>query len=259
MNTDLNTLKTNAYTAADEAGNIQTQAPQMLQQLKSNLVGIFSKDNPIMAERETALQDYMNSPSTTRASLLPSNMGMVEGSNLNLSPTQQNAITTARSNAALVPLAGLNNIIRNQYGSIGDIVQGAGASYDAAIRGSQTRAGNMLDLYKLALAEEESKRNAAGSSGFDLNEILKTIQDSQNQGNGNGQTQDLSGLDDVLFGGGQTSNAPSQQRQILDSVISKVNTPQVQNTILAGTGLLPLKMAYDAGGWLKQHWPFGGK
>lgn len=174
MNTEA--YKDQAVQASNNLSELQSSAPNMLNQLKSNLVGIFSKNNPVMQARETALQDYLNSPSSTRASTLPSNLPMVEGSNLTLSPTQQNAITTARSNAALVPLAGLNQIITGQYGTIGDIVQGASAAYGSSIDAAKARVSNLIDLYKVAVAEEDARNKAASSSsGIDLAAIINAI------------------------------------------------------------------------------------
>jgi hypothetical protein len=184
MDTSFDSLKQNAYNAGSEAANITADAPGLLTQLKQNLVGIFAKDNPIMKARETALTDYLGSNSASRVATLPQNLPMVEGSNLTLSPTQQDAITSARSAAALAPLAGLNDIIKAQYGTIGDMVTGAGSIYDAMSRSAGMRATNALDLYKAAIAEEEAKKKAAGSEGIDLPSIMAMIQKSLGLGDG---------------------------------------------------------------------------
>lgn len=175
MDQNLDTLKSNAYTAASQANDISANAPSMLQSLKQNLVGIFSKDNPVMGARETALADYLSTPQRARADLLPTNMPLIEGRNLTLSPTQQDAIVASRNAAALAPLAGLNEIIKAQYGNIGDIVQGAAGIYDATSRNAQNNATNLLNLYKAAIDEYQAKKAAASGSGGLLGDNLAAI------------------------------------------------------------------------------------
>lgn len=245
MDTDLNTLKTNAYSAANDVSTISQTAPSLLAQLKQNLVGIFTKDNPVMKAREGALTDYLNTPSATRASILPSGLPVVEGSNLNLSPTQQNAITTARSNAALVPLVGLNEIIKNQYGTIGDIVSGAGTAYDASVSAAKNRATTLLDLYKTAVAEEDAKRKAADSGGLDLASIIESIRLATGLG-GNGTDDTPSGFFD-LPGSGQPT--PTYNSFEGDPLIAKLDQ---QNRSKGTSGDLDLSNI-NLGGSLGQY------
>jgi hypothetical protein len=155
------------------------QAPNLLSELKQNLVGIFSKDNPVMKARETALSDYLSTPQRARADMLPPNMAMIEGRNLALSPTQQDAIVGSRSAAALAPLAGLNEMLKAQYGNIGEMVQGAGSIYDSTMKNAQSNAANLMQLYKMAADEEDAaaarKAASAGSQGLDLASIMAMI------------------------------------------------------------------------------------
>lgn len=174
---DLESLKTNAYNSGQSFSEAQENAPGMLQDLKKNLYGIFAKDNPVITAREQALSDYLSTPQRTRADLLPTNLPMIEGRNLALSPTQQDAITASRSSAALAPLVGWNEILRGMTGSIGDVVKSAGDIYSAKLASMQSQAGNALDLYKAGIEEEKAKQSAAGSGGYglDLATILQSL------------------------------------------------------------------------------------
>lgn len=183
MDQDINTLKQNAYTATSQASQMASSAPSLLTSLKQNLVGIFAKDNPLMQARETALADYLSTPQRARADLLPTNMPQVEGRSLALSPTQQDAVTSSRSAAAFAPLAGLNEIIKAQYGNIGEMVQGAGQMYTAQTNAAQNAATNYMNLYKTAIDEMQARKPAAGSGGgIDIGAILKAIQGNKQTG-----------------------------------------------------------------------------
>lgn len=183
MDNSIEGYKSGANAASAELSTLQSSAPSMLADLKKNLVGIFAKDNPLIAARETALSDYLSSANNTRASILPNNLPVVEGSNLTLSPTQQDAIVGARQNAALAPLFGLNQLVTGQYGTIGDIIQGAGTAYGASIDAAKTRVANLIDLYKTAVAEKEAAtKAAAGGGGFDLAGIIAAIRGAMGTG-----------------------------------------------------------------------------
>jgi hypothetical protein len=195
--TDLATLKQKAYNAAGNVSQMATDAPGLLTQLKQNLVGIFAKDNPVLTARDDALSKYLATPDNTRSEILTNNLPEVSpGRALTLSPTQQNAIVSSRSAAALAPLAGLNEIIKAQYGNIGDVVQGAGGIYDATLKGAQSNASNLLDLYKTAVEEQKAKTSAANAGGLDLATIIAAI--SHALGVSGGAPTDISGLDDIF-------------------------------------------------------------
>ena len=168
----IDTYKQQAYEATNQAGDLQTSAPGLLSQLKQNLVGIFAKDNPLIQERNTALSNYMSAASQSRADVLPGAMPTVEGRPLTLSPTQQDAITTARMSSAFAPLAGWNEILKGMYGNIGDIVSGAGNIYGNAITGVQNRASSLIDLYKTAVDEA---RVAQGTGSFGSDPVFQAI------------------------------------------------------------------------------------
>lgn len=256
MDQNLDTLKGNAYSAMGQANDISANSSSMLTQLKQNLVGIFSKDNPLMGARETALSDYLSTPQRARADLLPTNMPMIEGRNLTLSPTQQDAIVSSRNAAALAPLAGLNEIIKAQYGNIGDIVQGAASIYDTTGRNAQNNATNLLNLYKAAIDEYSAKKAAASGSGGilggDLASILALIRGEVGIG------QDPEALAASIYGTGKTTTKKTTSKTIDPkswSTTPAANTgPSIASfpggPVVQGTGSNPF-MDYISGLTLK--------
>lgn len=161
---DLNQLRTQAEQGVQDVANLQQNVPGLLSGIQKNLTSIFSKDNPLIQKREGLLADYLSTPERTSASLLPANLPMVAGSNLNLSPTQQSAIRSSREAAAFAPLASLNNLIVGQYGNIGDIVRGAADQYQAQLAGAQTRQSGIMDLYKQAYQEQQDRQKLSEPS-----------------------------------------------------------------------------------------------
>ena len=165
---DLGELRSQATQGVEDVSKLQQDIPGLLAGLKQNLTSIYSKDNPLIQKRESLLSDYLSSPERTSASLLPANLPMVAGSNLNLSPTQQSAIRASRESAAFAPLASLNNLIVGQYGNVGDIFQGAAQGYQTQLEAAKTRQAGLMDLYKAAIDEERTRQ----SSGVDIEAIL---------------------------------------------------------------------------------------
>lgn len=172
---DPNTLQSQAMAASNDVGRLQSSAPTLINELKKNLVSIYAKDNPIMQARDAALSDFLSTPARARADMLPTNMAQIEGRNLTLSPTQQNAITTSRSSAALAPLMGLNQIVQAGYGSIGDIIGNAASLYEGELGAAKTRADSLMDFYKESLADQRAK-SASSGMGDSLAAILAQLQ-----------------------------------------------------------------------------------
>lgn len=178
---ELSDIRTQAETSVQDVAKLQESIPGLLSGLKSNLTSIFAKDNPLIQKREGLLADYLSIPERTSASLLPANMPMVAGSNLNLSPTQQSAIRASRSGAALAPLASLNDLIVGQYGNIGDILGNAVSLYQSQVEAGKTRSAGLMDLYGKALQEEKMRQDAqtSGGLGGDIAAIIAALGQGQ--------------------------------------------------------------------------------
>jgi hypothetical protein len=235
MDTSFDSLKQNAYDTSSNVSQMESDAPSLLSQLKQNLVGIFTKDNPVIGARDAALTDYLKTPSQTRADILPSNMPTVEGRNLTLSPTQQDSIVSGRKAAAFAPLAGYNEILKAMYGNIGDMVQGAGGIYDSTLKSEQNKAANALDLYRSAISEYSATHQGGGGSGIDLASIIQAIRGTQGS-----DVPDLSKYESIVKPAKQAKPAPKVN---LSSVATAANIP-------AGNQLASVPQSNGNGEWL---------
>lgn len=153
----LDPLKQDANAAATNYASMVQTAPSLLQDLQKNLTTVFAKDNPFIADRNAALENFLTTPSRTRAELLTPNMPNVEGSPLTLSPTQQDAIVQGRNAAAFAPLAGLNNTVTGIYGNIPQLVKNAGSIYESLLGGEKTKADMARQAYEDAFRELTQK------------------------------------------------------------------------------------------------------
>lgn len=228
MNPDINSLREQAYTVANQTADLQGSVQPMLNQLKQNLVGIFAKDNPLIGARNDALTGYLSSNANTRASLLPGGMPQIEGRSLALSPTQQDAIVSTRNAAALAPLAGYNEILKGMYGNIGDLVNSAGNIYGSTIQSNATRAGSIMDLYKQAVAEDqfkqqmsaEQQKSRQASQPLIDPALLASLLGNGQQGGQSGSL-DLSKYEQPV----QQQRAPSQPKVNLQGTIQAAAVP----------------------------------
>ncbi len=228
---DLTGARTRAGEATERVATLEQNAPEMLRNLKSNLTSIFSKDNPLIQQREQALSTFLAAPSATRASTLPTNLPQVAGSNLNLSPTQLASVEQGRTAAAFAPLASLNNLIVGQYGNIGDILSGAASTYEAQVNAARTRAAGALDLYRQLVGEDQFNRELAFKEA-----------EAARKGSGGGG-MDLSGLFAQLFG--QQDQQPELDIQaLLDALIEEeepapVSPTQIQTQFAPASQVVP--------------------
>lgn len=260
MNPNVNSLRDQAYTAANTTADLQGVAQPMLDQLKQNLVGIFAKDNPIIGARNDALAGYLSSNANTRASLLPSNAGDVPGiagRPLTYSPTQQDAIVSSRNAAALAPLVGYNEILKGMYGNIGDLVGNAGNIYNSTIQGSASRASGLMDLYKQAVAEDQfnqqmqlEKQKATQSAAPLLPpELLAALLDGGGGQVQGARTQDLSRLSKYETPVKQAVPAKAQPKVNLQSTIKAAGPAGIPggNQLVSGA-----PVSGNSGGWALQ-------
>ena len=251
-------LKDNATSATNSLADMTGSAPGLLNQLKTNLTNIFATNNPFITERNTALETFLNTPSQTRANILTPNLPEVAGSRLTLSPTQQNAITTAARNAALVPLAGLNQIVTGLYGNVGSAVQNAGSLYDASIRAQQIRAEQARQQYQDAFTELEKKATLENDQR-DFAEKVREFNVSQAKKTGTGDAGFSTALAALLAGQSQNNVNPA----MFDEPDQPQQQQQQQNTDpLANLGIKSYQpqqlepqgsMASGLFNWLSSH------
>ena len=200
----LDELRTRSESSIEDVAKLEQNIPGLVSGLQKNLTSIFAKDNPLIQKREGLLTDYLSTPARTAASILPTNLPVVAGSNLNLSPTQQNAISSSREAAAFAPLASLNNLIVGQYGNIGDMVRSAADQYQAQLGAAKTRSSSLFDLYRQAYAEDQDRldrdeRSRAGAQPGLGSEIAALLAGLTGGGGGaGGGAPDITALDSLL-------------------------------------------------------------
>lgn len=250
--------------ANNDVASQTSAAPTLLNQLKSNLTSIFAKDNPFIAERGTALQNYLNAPSQSRVDTMPGNLPEVEGSHLNLSPTQQDAITTARRSSALVPLLGLNQLVTGLYGNIPGMVQGAGDIYNAQIQAAQQRAQGASQSLAQAFAEMQAKQ-AADQWQQQFAESQRQFNTTQRNKVGAAATpnlfsalaamQGLGGESIPASGGGSATPSRPPLESFYTPDQQQNSGPNVMGDFLSGLGIA----GHNALGWLGNNisWPKG--
>lgn len=233
---DLTGLRTKATQAGEGVAKLTSSSPQMLNELRSSLTNIFAKDNPLIRARDQALSTFLSTPGTTRAQLLPQNLPQVEGSFLNLSPTQQASIVQSRYNAALAPLLGLNQAVTAGYGTIGDIVSGAGTSLQALIDAETLKSNLAQKAFENALAQAQEarlNRTSGSGTGLDLASLIDLIRGPQ-------QTvpTPVSGSTFVPDTQGQTITIPGQGT-IQAYTPAPINPPAGRFNLLAQLGAIP--------------------
>lgn len=257
-----------AYSSAqNDVANQTSSAPTLLNQLQQNLTSIFAKDNPFIADRGVALQNYLNAPSQSRVSTLQQNLPSVAGSNLTLSPTQQDAITTSSRNAALVPLLNLNQVVTGMYGNIPQMVGKAGDLYNSQIQAAQARAQGAQTSLAQAMAElkaEEDKRQyektlAEKAREFNIEQrnkvstagvpssFFQDLTNSMGLGGGGNSRPPLDAFDQPVYGP-PDSYAPQNQPKINKQ-------PSYLSDTLSGLGTI----GQNIGNWFGNNfaWPKG--
>ena len=143
-----------AFNASNQAISFKSQLPDLEQKLREALTMKFSQ-SPLFAQRETAMQGFLNAPSQARSDISQ----MQQSSGVPLSPTQQQSIESGRRSAAYAPLSGANLLLGSAFGGINDIVGGGVKAFEAASNAQGERATLMNQMQqqdferKLKMAE----------------------------------------------------------------------------------------------------------
>lgn len=103
----------------------------------------FTENNPLYAQRETALKNYMTVGETAPLDVLPeNNQGMV------FSPIEQAGMIAGKRADALAPITSLNELIGYQFGGIENIVDRTARMYDALAKAAQVEYENKRNSYR---------------------------------------------------------------------------------------------------------------
>ena len=161
--------------------------------LRNALVSKFSKDNPLLQQRETALKNLYASPEQSQQEFSQPHTVTIGGgqvpapgqnpvgdqstvSNVYFDPSQQRALSSQRLAARAAPLMNLNDIIAANYGGIDNIISGVTRGLEAQTKSKQAKFDAAKVLQELALksrALDISQYKASkGGSGSNLNQLL---------------------------------------------------------------------------------------
>jgi hypothetical protein len=194
--TSIEPLEREAQTAENRALQSSSASITLPDKLKQAINSRFS-NSPLIKQRETAMQDVLTSAPRARESVLNTiNQGTI------LSPTQQASIIASRRAADVVPLISLNDLLNNQYGSMGDIVDAGTRGYQQIVAADQGAAAlsrnransalaNLISQRELEVKEREANKAAAPNATESLLTALLL-------GNAGNNMQTPQGLADTL-------------------------------------------------------------
>src|SRR3990167_2087680 len=147
-----------AFKASEQAISFKSQLPDLEQKLREALTMKFSQ-SPLFAQRETAMQGFLNAPSQARSDISQ----MQQTSGVPLSPTQQQAIESGRRSATFAPLSGANLMLGSAFGGLNDIVGGGVKAFEAAA-GAQSERANLMNTMQQQDFERKLKMAELGIS-----------------------------------------------------------------------------------------------
>lgn len=170
-----------ANQAEDKALTSNAASYTLPQKLQDAINSRFN-NSPLLQQRDAALQPVLTSADRSREAVA----GMVNSGTI-LSPNQQQSIMSARRAADVVPLISLNDLLQNQFGSIGDLVKAGTAGFQGQVAADQGAAqlareransalSNLIAQKELQLKEEE-----ASSGGSMLEQLLPYLMGGQGQ------------------------------------------------------------------------------
>jgi len=171
-----------AANQAEDKAVASSAASYTLPQKLQDAINSRFNNSPLLQQRDAALAPVLTSADRSREAVA----GMVNSGTI-LSPTQQQSIMSARRAADVVPLISLNDLLQNQFGSIGDLVRAGTAGFQGQVAADQGAAqlareransalSNLIAQRELALKEQQ-----ASGSGSMLEQILPYL---LNQGQG---------------------------------------------------------------------------
>lgn len=197
----------------------QSTLPDMLQEVLNKK---FSTNNPMYAEREGALKNYMTVAEGAGTSVLPqNNNGMV------FSPNEQAGMLAGTRANALAPLTSVNERFGQAYGGIENIISEISNMYSAMVTGKKFNAENKRQSY-LDLLEEISAKSQSAQSEREFQEKIRQFNvEQQNKLKGDGSLGDDAIMSILL----QALNKPQQE----DYAPTEPKPTRIPN-VIAGKG-----------------------
>ena len=150
---ELAQARQSATQTQQEASEYAAKSTALPDLLREALAKKFSTNNPLYAQRETALQNYMRESEAAPLTVTPeANQGRV------FNPQEQAAMIAGRRGAALAPITSLNEMLGTAYGGLDNIIDAATRSYQAlaGVKNAKAQAArqNLEDLLNMAQAQQ---------------------------------------------------------------------------------------------------------
>lgn len=164
----LDPLRRSADTASQEAVNQQAAGALLPGMLRDALTKKFTDNNPLITQRGTALTGYM-----TAAEGAANEQRAVQQSGNPYSPTQLRSLQGQREAAALVPLVGINYLLGQQTGTIGDVIDATTGAFQANTAAAQGAAGIARTRYQDELDRLDRQQSAYEATQKLIAEAMK--------------------------------------------------------------------------------------
>lgn len=175
-NPEIQSARSTAQTASESALKARTGDITLADQLREALTKKFSTNNPLIAEREQATQDYLASSTEAPLRVTPKSAGGM--SDVVYTPLEQANLIQQYRAPGIARLGSLNDLLGLQTGGMENIIGATSRASQANTQGLIDRASLAQTAYK-NLLEEASARAAEAksesSAGADLSGLLSLI------------------------------------------------------------------------------------
>lgn len=156
--------RSEAQQATQGVADMQTGGASLADTLRKTLTEKFSQDNPLYANRESALTNYLNT--TTQAPLDYTAKSAGGNSDVIYNPLQQANLIQSRRSSAMAPLTTANSLLALGTGGLNDVISNTLNSYQAMVEaaktGAQAKRLNYTDLLtELSHRADEAYKNAS--------------------------------------------------------------------------------------------------
>lgn len=155
-NPDIAAARDSANQAQTAYGQAQQAAITLPDMLKTALSTKLGDNNPIVANRNTALQKYFDVAGSAPLDVTAKSAG--GNSDVVFNPAQQQALINSKRGAALAPVSGLNALFGLEVGGLPDIINSTANAYNAQVVGMGNKATSARQAYQDLLQEAQMRQ-----------------------------------------------------------------------------------------------------
>ena len=144
-----------AQSASDAYGKAQQAAYTLPDMLKEALSKKLGADNPVVANRESALKNYFTASGNAPLEVTPRSAGGL--SDYVFNPAQQQALIQAKRGAALAPVSSANALFGLEVGGLPDIINSTSNAYQGQVAGMKNTADQLWQTYQALFGEAQQR------------------------------------------------------------------------------------------------------